>query len=99
VPFALEAGIVHAADGPQEFSLFNTNTGKTVKVSLDVVNGRAATSGDVELPGVAGTGSAITLSYPNPAGSRTAGLLPTGTPTTSGLPALNYPLISIATSL
>ena len=74
---------VHAADGPQEFSLFNTNTGKTVKVSLDVVNGRAATSGDVELPGVAGTGSAITLSYPNPAGSRTAGLLPTGTPTTT----------------
>ena len=83
VPFALEAGIVHAADGPQEFSLFNTNTGKTVKVNLEVVNGRAATVGDVELPGVAGTGSAITLSYPNPAGSRTAGLLPTGAPTTT----------------
>src|SRR5699024_1577161 len=82
VPFALEAGIIDSDDGTQEFTLFNTNTSKTVKVGLEVKDGRAAISGDVELTGVAGTGSAITLTYPHPAGSRTAGLLPTGSPTT-----------------
>ena len=86
IPFALEAGIISSPDGQQEFQLFNTNTSKTVTVTLEVVNGRAATwdagtSGAVELPGVAGTSSPIQLSYPSPAGSRTAGLLPTGSPT------------------
>ena len=81
IPFALEAGIISSADGQQEFQLFNTNTSKTVTVTLEVVNGRAATTGAVELPGVAGTSSPIQLSYPSPAGSRTAGLLPTGSPT------------------
>src|SRR5699024_2425975 len=86
IPFALEAGIISSADGQQKFQLFNTNTSKTVTVTLEVVNGRAATSGAgtsgaVELPGVAGTSSPIQLSYPSPAGSRTAGLLPTGSPT------------------
>src|SRR5699024_2100881 len=78
VPFALEAGIIDSDDGTQEFTLFNTNTSKTVKVGLEVKDGRAAISGDVDLPGVAGTGSAITLTYPHPAGSRTAVLLLTG---------------------
>lgn len=81
VPFALEAGILDCPDGTHEFTMFNTNTSKTVKSTLDIVNGRAATTGDVELPGVSGTGSAITLSYPQPAGSRTSGLLPTGSAT------------------
>src|SRR5699024_3406259 len=86
IPFALEAGIISSADGHQKFQLFNTNTSKTVTVTLEVVNGRAATSGAgtsgaVELQGVAGTSSPIQLSYPSPAGSRTAGLLPTGSPT------------------
>lgn len=81
VPFALEAGIIDAPDGTHEFTLFNTNTSKTVKSTLAVVDGRAATTGDVEIPGVSGTGSAITLSYPQPAGSRTSGLLPTGSAT------------------
>ena len=69
VPFALKAGIIDAPDGTHEFTLFNTNTSKTVKSTLEVVDGRAATTGDVEIPGVSGTGSAITLSYPQPAGS------------------------------
>lgn len=78
VPFALESGLITAPDGPAEFRLFNTNTGKTVVVRLNVENGRARTTGDTVLSGVAGTGDAIELAYPNPAGSRTAGLLPTG---------------------
>lgn len=78
VPFALEAGLITAEDGPREFRLYNTNTTKTVVVRLNVEGGRAKTSGDVVLTGVAGSGDPVELAYPNPAGSRTAGLLPTG---------------------
>lgn len=80
VPFALAAGLVARADGPQQFSLFNINTGKSVDVRLTVVGGQAAVRGELELPGVAGSGSAIDLVYPTPGGSRTAGSLPTGQP-------------------
>src|SRR5699024_12404016 len=45
VPFALEAGIIDSDDCTQEFTLFNTNTSKTVKVGLEVKDGRAAKIG------------------------------------------------------
>lgn len=78
VPFALAAGIIEAADGPREFTLFNTNTDGIVKVRLVVLGGQAAVDGDLALPGVAGQGSPVELVYPSPGGSRTAGVLPTG---------------------
>lgn len=78
VPFALAAGLVERPDGLQRFALYNLNTGSRVDVRLTVVDGRAAVAGDLALPGVAGTGSPIELVYPDPGGSRTAGLLPTG---------------------
>lgn len=80
VPFALLAEIISADDGWHVFRLFNTNTGKLVDVSLSVVDGQAAVEGDFELTGVSGTGAPIELIYPDPAGSRTSGLLPTGVP-------------------
>lgn len=78
VPFALLTGIVSAVDGWHVFRLFNTNTSKFVDVGLTVIGGQAAVAGGVELPGVSGTGAPIELIYPDPAGSRTSGLLPTG---------------------
>ncbi|MGO2863280.1 MAG: PrpF domain-containing protein [Brevibacterium sp.] len=78
VPFALEAGLLSASDGWHVFRLFNTNTGKLVDVGLTVIDGRAAVAGDFELPGVSGRGAPIELIYPDPAGSRTGALLPTG---------------------
>ncbi|MGO1290759.1 MAG: PrpF domain-containing protein [Brevibacterium linens] len=83
VPFALSAGLISAADGRHVFRLFNTNTQKLVDVGLGVVDGQADVTGDLVLPGVSGTGSPIELIYPDPAGSRTAGLLPTGKATES----------------
>lgn len=80
VPFALEAGLLRVPDGRQAFTLFNTNTSKIVQVSLQVVQGRAAVEGDLSLPGVHGAAAPIELSYPDPAGSRSPGLLPTGNP-------------------
>ncbi|WP_181274536.1 PrpF domain-containing protein [Brevibacterium oceani] len=78
VPFALSAGLVTASDGWHVFRLFNTNTQKFVDVGLGVVDGQAAVDGELVLPGVSGTGAPIELIYPDPAGSRTGELLPTG---------------------
>ncbi|WP_449283011.1 PrpF domain-containing protein [Leucobacter sp.] len=78
VPFALAAGLIARVDGPQRFALWNTNTGKRVDVRLAVQGGLAAVPGGLSIPGVAGTGSPIELVYPDPGGSRTAGLRPTG---------------------
>lgn len=78
VPFALSAGLVTASDGWHVFRLFNTNTSKFVDVGLNVVDGQAAVDGELVLPGVSGTGASIELIYPDPAGSRTGSLLPTG---------------------
>ena len=80
VPFALSAGLISRPDGLQRFSLHNTNTNKVVNVKLMVEGGQSAVRGDLSLPGVAGTGSAIELAYPEPGGSRTQGTLPTGLP-------------------
>lgn len=80
VPFALNVGLLAAADGWHVFRLFNTNTGQLVDVGLTVTDGQAAVEGDVELPGVSGTGAPIELIYPDPAGSRISDLLPTGVP-------------------
>ncbi|MFT4232411.1 MAG: PrpF domain-containing protein [Leucobacter sp.] len=77
-PFALAAGLIARADGPQRFALFNTNTGKRVDVRLTVRGGVAAETGELSIPGVAGAGSPVELVYPEPGGSRTSGLLPTG---------------------
>lgn len=78
VPFALAAEVITAVDGWHVFRLFNANTGKLVDVGLTVTDGQAAVDGDFELPGVSGTGAPIELIYPDPSGSRTSGLLPTG---------------------
>ncbi|MBK0419611.1 acetylornithine aminotransferase [Leucobacter sp. CSA1] len=80
VPFALHTGLLSLPDGPRTVRLLNTNTGKRVVVNLVVEDGEAAVAGDFVVPGVAGAGSPIELVYPDPAGSRTAGQLPTGRP-------------------
>lgn len=78
VPFALAAGLIDAEDGPQRFALFNMNTRQTVVVRLTVEGGQAAARGGFELPGVGGAGSPVELVYPDSGGSRTSGVLPTG---------------------
>lgn len=78
MPFALSAGLVTASDGWHVFRLFNTNTEIFVDVGLNVVDGQEEVDGELVLPRVNGTGAPIKLMYPDPAGSRTSGLLPSG---------------------
>ncbi|KAF7508452.1 hypothetical protein GJ744_009305 [Endocarpon pusillum] len=58
----------------------NTNTSKIIHSTFPVTNDRieAATGGDCSIAGVSGTGAEISLSFQDPAGSKTGTLLPSG---------------------
>ena len=81
-PFAIEAGIVKAADGRTIVRIFNVNTGKLVEASV-------ATPGEVPSPttrletaidGVPGSAAPIYLTFLDAVGSKTGKLLPSGNP-------------------
>jgi 2-methylaconitate cis-trans-isomerase PrpF len=58
--------------------IFNTNTRKIIRSTFPLEDGRAATDGDLAIPGVAGTGAPVRLDFLAPGGATTGKLLPTG---------------------
>lgn len=79
-PFAVDEGLCPRPDGEALVRIHNTNTGKVIEARFPVRGGQAVVDGDVAVPGVPGTGAPVRLDFLDPAGSRTAGLLPTGHP-------------------
>jgi 2-methylaconitate cis-trans-isomerase PrpF len=79
-PFAVDEGLVRAADGEATVRIFNTNTKKIIHSTFFVRDGRAVVAGELEIPGVAGSGSPIRLDFIRPGGATTGRLLPTGSP-------------------
>jgi len=79
-PFAVDEGLVKAADGEKTVRIHNTNTKKIICSTFQVRNGLAVVEGDLEIPGVAGTGSPIRLDFLDPGGATTGRLLPTNKP-------------------
>ena len=79
-PFAVDEGLVEAADGEVTVRIHNTNTKKIISSTFQVRNGRAVVEGDLEIPGVAGAGSPIRLDFLDPGGATTGRLLPTTNP-------------------
>ncbi|WP_428492984.1 2-methylaconitate cis-trans isomerase PrpF family protein [Rhodopila sp.] len=77
-PFAVDEGLLPTSGDTAIVRIFNTNTGKIIRSTFPLNNGRAATDGDLAIPGVAGTGAPIRLDFLSPAGSLTERLLPTG---------------------
>jgi len=77
-PFAVEEGIFPVGDGPAMVRMFNTNTKKVVHAHFTVQDGRAVSTGDMEVPGVSGTGAPMRLDWMDPAGTAGRGVLPTG---------------------
>ena len=78
-PFAVDEGLVPAPrEGEATVRIHNTNTRKIIHSRFRVEGGSAAVEGDFALPGVAGTGSRITLEFEDPGGAATGRLLPTG---------------------
>jgi 2-methylaconitate isomerase len=77
-PFAVEEGLVAAADGDVTVRIFNTNTRKIIHSAFAVRDNRAAVEGALAIPGVAGTGAPIRLDFVEPGGATTGRLLPSG---------------------
>ncbi|MDQ0475224.1 2-methylaconitate cis-trans isomerase PrpF family protein [Labrys wisconsinensis] len=79
-PFAVDEGMVATTGDTARVRIHNTNTGKIIVSDFPLQDGRAAVDGDFELPGVAGTGAPVRLSFLDPGGAVTGRLLPTGAP-------------------
>ena len=77
-PFAVDEGLVQAADGEAALTLHNCNLDQTIETRFAVANGRAVVEGRAVLDGVSGQGAPIRLSFLEPGGSVTGRLLPTG---------------------
>jgi 2-methylaconitate cis-trans-isomerase PrpF len=77
-PFAVDEGLVRAADGEALVRIHQVNTKKLIHARFPVQDGRAEVRGDFAIAGVAGTGARIRLDFLAPGGSQCAALLPTG---------------------
>ena len=79
-PFAVDEGLVGDREGETVVRIHNTNTGKIIHSTFEVRDGHALVEGELEIPGVAGTGSPVRLDFLDPGGAVTGKLLPTGRP-------------------
>jgi 2-methylaconitate isomerase len=77
-PFAVDEGIVRPNGDAATVRIFNTNTQKIIRSTFPLEDGRAATDGDLAIPGVAGTGAPVRVDFLAPGGATTGRLLPTG---------------------
>jgi len=78
-PFAIDEGLVKAAEPETTLRIRLVNTGGMLVATVPVRAGLAATEGDVALDGVPGTGAGVTLSFGGEGGDTLGrGLLPTG---------------------
>lgn len=78
-PFAVDEGLVPSpTDGPTTVRIHNTNSGKIIHARFQVRDGEALVDGETAIPGVAGAGAPVELSFRDPGGTRGRGLLPAG---------------------
>ncbi|MEU4420073.1 4-oxalomesaconate tautomerase [Actinoplanes sp. NPDC024001] len=77
-PFAIERGLVAAAEKITPVRVRMVNTGALATVHVPVRNGRPVYAGDTALSGVPGTAARIEVEFRDTAGSVASGLLPTG---------------------
>lgn len=77
-PFAIEAGMVAAANGQTTVSVFNVNTRSRIEAVIQTPGGIVEYDGDAAIDGVPGTAAPILLKFFDVAGSKTGHLLPTG---------------------
>ncbi len=99
-PFAVDEGLVRPNGDTAIVRIHNTNTGKIIRATFPLHDGRAATDGTLAIPGVAGTGAPVRLDFLAPGGATTGRLLPTGAVTdrltVPGLGAMEVSMIDAA---
>jgi len=77
-PFAIERGIVPAADGRTEVRIRMVNTDSFCTAIVCTPGGVVSYDGDTRISGVPGTAAPVLLSFSDIAGSSCGALLPTG---------------------
>ena len=77
-PFAIERGLVEAADGETGVAIYMENTGQIAVATVQTPGGRVEYRGDARIDGVPGTAAPIPLAFRDTAGSSCGALLPTG---------------------
>jgi 4-oxalomesaconate tautomerase len=77
-PFAIERGLVPAADGETRVTVHMENTGQTAVIRVRTPGGRVSYEGSARIDGVPGTASPIPITFKDTAGSSCGALLPTG---------------------
>lgn len=82
-PFAIERGLVPAAEPVTTVRIYNTNTDKIITARVPVAAGRVVEDGDVAIAGVPGTGAGILLDFGDCGGAVTGTTLPLGEPRTT----------------
>lgn len=79
-PFAIERGLVEAADGETRVKVFMENTGQVAVATVATPGGTVTYSGPAQIDGVPGTAAPVSLAFQDTAGSSCGALLPTGHP-------------------
>jgi 4-oxalomesaconate tautomerase len=91
VPFAIETGMVPAADPTTTVRVHTVNTGMDADITVQTPFGVLTYDGDARIDGAPGTSAPIAIEFLDTAGSVCTGLLPTGISstrsTTSASPA------------
>lgn len=77
-PFAIDEGLVPAAEPKTTVRIYNTNTNKVMEEVVPVEDGHAAVYGDTVISGVPGTGARIDETFFEPGGSMTGKTYPSG---------------------
>ncbi|MGZ8319824.1 MAG: PrpF domain-containing protein, partial [Telluria sp.] len=65
-PFAVDEGLVSASGTETLVRIHNTNTKKVIHSRFPLNQGWAAVDGDLEIPGVVGTGAPVRLEFVDP---------------------------------
>ncbi|MDE2396763.1 MAG: 4-oxalomesaconate tautomerase [Burkholderiales bacterium] len=78
LPFAIEQGLIEAADGSTTAVVFNVNTRSRIEVTVRTPGRRITYEGSTRIDGVAGTAAPIHLNFLDAWGAVTGSLFPTG---------------------
>jgi 4-oxalomesaconate tautomerase len=77
-PFAIERGLIEAAEGETRVAIFMENTGQVAVATVQTPGGIVTYAGEARIDGVPGTHAPIPLEFRDTAGSSCGALLPTG---------------------
>lgn len=77
-PFAIERGLVAAADGETRVAIFMENTGQVAVATIRTPGGHVTYEGDARIDGVPGCHAPVPIEFRDTVGSSCGALLPTG---------------------